>query len=462
MTTKDRFPVSNSTKPFWDSENDPFRKFRSTEELPSETDVLIVGSGFSGSSVAYYLSLEDNPLSTLLLEAREICSGATGRNGGHCRPDYVSNMSEWVETYGQEKAAEIGNFEYDNLLEVQRVLKEHSIDCDFILSRTFGSYITDDDALAEGKADVKAAMSNPYNKMIPDIFVAEGEAAIQLSHITEAKLVFSFTAAQLWPYKLVKGLLKVALAKKEINVQANTPVKEIITLEDGTFLVKTPRGEVKAKKVVLATNGYTAALSSKFEDKIVPIKASCSQIVPIDEGKRAPNLMNSCSVVREKGAFDYLINRADGSCIVGGGMQFYTGDKDAWYDTVDDSTLFYPESNPLKTWYDTFMQKTFFSWENVTTKVAYLWSGITGYTADGLPYTGEIPGEPNKYVTAGFNGHGMPRIMLCSKAISECLLEGKTIQETAIPKTFMLTPERLAIKENGVLESQCYYEYHKG
>lgn len=57
---------------------------RSTEDLPPECDVAIIGAGLSGVSTAYHLcNLADTGrrLSIVLLEARQVCSGATGRNG---------------------------------------------------------------------------------------------------------------------------------------------------------------------------------------------------------------------------------------------------------------------------------------------------------------------------------------------------------------------------------------------
>ena len=81
----DIFPVANSTLPYWRSELHEIDSHRSTEQLPPESDVLIVGAGISGVSTAYYL-LDNNPSppSVVLLEAREVCSGATGRNGDYC------------------------------------------------------------------------------------------------------------------------------------------------------------------------------------------------------------------------------------------------------------------------------------------------------------------------------------------------------------------------------------------
>ena len=83
MDTSKPFPTKTSTLPFWRTELSDIDELRTTENLPSECDILIIGAGFSGASVAYHL-LKDGrePLpSVTILEARQVCSGATGRNG---------------------------------------------------------------------------------------------------------------------------------------------------------------------------------------------------------------------------------------------------------------------------------------------------------------------------------------------------------------------------------------------
>lgn len=76
------FPVANPTVPFWRTELDELDSHRSTEGLPTEQDIVIIGAGFAGTACAYYLTRDNpSPPSVTILEAREVCSGATGRNG---------------------------------------------------------------------------------------------------------------------------------------------------------------------------------------------------------------------------------------------------------------------------------------------------------------------------------------------------------------------------------------------
>lgn len=79
-------------------------------QLPSEADVVIIGSGISGTSIAWHLLKEANrttPLRIAMLEARQACSGATGRNGGHIRPSSYSEYAGAKEAVSQEEAAKI-------------------------------------------------------------------------------------------------------------------------------------------------------------------------------------------------------------------------------------------------------------------------------------------------------------------------------------------------------------------
>lgn len=79
-------------------------------QLPSEADVVIIGSGISGTSIAWHLLKEANrttPLRIAMLEARQACSGATGRNGGHIRPSSYSEYAGAKEAVSQDEAAKI-------------------------------------------------------------------------------------------------------------------------------------------------------------------------------------------------------------------------------------------------------------------------------------------------------------------------------------------------------------------
>lgn len=86
-TTPRPFPHPTSTLPFWRTDPHELDNHRSTELLPTQCDVLIIGAGYAGVTTAYHL-LDANrmPPSIVILEARQACSGATARNGDPPQP----------------------------------------------------------------------------------------------------------------------------------------------------------------------------------------------------------------------------------------------------------------------------------------------------------------------------------------------------------------------------------------
>lgn len=81
-TTPGPFPHPTHSLPFWRTDPHQLDNYRSTEDLPAQCDVLIIGAGYAGVTTAYHL-LDANaaPPKIVILEARQACSGATARNG---------------------------------------------------------------------------------------------------------------------------------------------------------------------------------------------------------------------------------------------------------------------------------------------------------------------------------------------------------------------------------------------
>lgn len=83
-TTVGVTPVAGPTFSYWRKDGGHLENFRSTPDLPRVQDIVIIGSGLTGAACAYYISQTAGSSSiptTTVLEAREVCSGATGRNG---------------------------------------------------------------------------------------------------------------------------------------------------------------------------------------------------------------------------------------------------------------------------------------------------------------------------------------------------------------------------------------------
>jgi glycine/D-amino acid oxidase-like deaminating enzyme len=145
--------------------------------------------------------------------------------------------------------------------------------------------------------------------------------SVYLSGVKGAKTCFLFTAGYVWPYKLVMHLLSLVV-KNGVNLQTMTPVTSVSDVPDadGRWTVNSSGGSIKAKKVVFASNAYTAGIAPQFAHKIVPVRGICSRIVT-PEGRTSPNLSNTINIRYGPSLYDYLIPRPDENIIVGRAKQ---------------------------------------------------------------------------------------------------------------------------------------------
>ncbi|KAF9872560.1 FAD dependent oxidoreductase superfamily protein [Colletotrichum karsti] len=442
------FPVPNATVPFWRTELHELDSHQSSEELPAEQDIVIIGAGYTGAALAHYL-LEDldesSRPSITILEARQACSGATARNGGHVRPDLYQGLPSFMRKHGQEATDEMALFELANLHAVRDLVREEKIDCDFRVTTSMA--VLRDVALAapfkEG-IDELLKLGSPTAKLVHYV---EGEAAETYSGVKDARAAFSFEAGSIWPYKLVMHLLSQAVAKG-VQLHTHTPVTKVSdTQENGFWTVTTPRGAIRAKKVLFASNGYTSSILPQYKDRIIPARGICSHVA-VPEGSEPPHLPSTYSLRHGPGLYDYQITRPDGSIIVGGGRtEFFPKRLDEWYNVWDDSKLI----EPAATYFNDYMQRNFRGWEDSGAKVKRVWTGIMGYTNDLLPHVGAVPSKPGQYIAAGFNGHGMAFILLTAKGLAKIVRDDIPFSQSGVPRLFETSEARLQRQENELL-----------
>ncbi|CAI7601922.1 unnamed protein product [Penicillium glandicola] len=432
-------PAAGYTQSFWRTQPDPLDKHQTTPTLPEEADILIIGGGYVGASAAYRLLAENPQAPTpriVLVEARELCSGATGRNGGHLRPDIYTATSLFTARYGIEAAAEIVRFEISHMKIIQDLVHKENIDCDLTFTRTYDMYFNEDQ-YKKAKAFHDFLVDQKLDFMDDVKHISQAETQ-DTAHVRDAKGGFSFSSGHLWPYKLVSHLIRVAVSHG-LNLQTNTPVSEIAETPnaDGSWSVTTSRGVINARKIILATNAFTSALAPEYSKAIIPCKGICSQITAAPGAPRR-ELPGTYTIRHGRGACIYQISRNDGSLIVGGAPHLFKDDREAWYNNPDDGELIRVTADYL----DGHMQRTFLGWEDSEAKIKHVWSGVMGYSADSLPHVGSIPGKPGQFIAAGFHGHGMPVAFLSGKAVADMAQNSVAFEDTGIPRLYKTSVER--------------------
>ncbi|AEO55897.1 hypothetical protein MYCTH_2116566 [Thermothelomyces thermophilus ATCC 42464] len=490
-------PSRNPSKSYWLRE--PSRTLlghRGTPDLPETADVVVVGSGITGAFAARFL--KEGPdrkgrasdggrgdLSVVMLEAREACSGATGRNGGHCQP----------LVYGSVPAVAAFELEVCDFLE--RFVREESVDCDWVSLTGVHAF------LSENMFELAAADAENLKKSHPELAAqlevvraSGGTETLASLRVPSAQgAIIQKKAASLWPYKLVATVLERLVAKfpaPSFNLQTNTPVTSLSRAESGPgWALTTPRGRITARQVLLATNGYTSHLLPAFSDLIVPVRGQIGALLPPrpdpSAGKPPAKLAHSYVFAAdpEPGSAstaprdDYLVQRplpTGGELIYGGGRRLARGlGVGEWRDDeVEPEVARYlrrelcppldlsptagtAEEEEEEEEDDDEGKKS----RGLELEASLEWTGVMGYSRDRHAWVGPVPEslggggpEGGLWICAGYTGHGMPAAALSAREVVRQMLasgdgnsaareEEEEDGKVRLPREFVLDEERV-------------------
>ena len=447
-----RLPRPNPTTSYWQDPPSLLASHRSTDDLPSSTDVVIIGSGITGTVLAHFLLDQPSRPSIVMLEARTACSGATGRNGGHTKCASYRSFLGNVALLGEAEAAKIARFEYSCMKAVHAFAREHKIECDSWEGETV-DVVYDEAEWGKARkavAEMKRILGENDPASAYDWW--SGQEAERRFLTPGAVGALTYEAGSLSAYKFVVGLLGL-LVDKGLNLQTETPAISIAQRSGSggsggrrrKCLVETPRGSIAADKVILATNGYTAHLYPALQGVIVPLRGHVTAHRP-GNGMPSEGLKYTYSFIYD-GGYEYMISRRPrskfaGDVIIGGGLtkaaerglyEFGTTD-----DTTTDSAIISYLRDSTAKYFDR-------NWgqDHLDGKIGKEWSGIMGYSADGFPLIGQIPDMDGLYVAASFQGHGMVLCFLSATALATMMAGGDEDELYQwFPKAFCMTAER--------------------
>jgi glycine/D-amino acid oxidase-like deaminating enzyme len=393
---------------------DPLLDHRTTESLPQEADTVIIGSGITGTLVAKH-HLETWPSkSVVVLEAREFCSGATGRNAGHCKPDQWRHFAKFEKAYGSEQAVKIMNNEAATWKALVAYVEENNVDCNIWLGDTLDVPLDED--VAEIAKEVFERYRNAGGKVDHIKVTHDPTEAANISKIKSAKACYAWKASTLQPWKLTAHIMRDNISKGT-NLQTYTVATSITKDETGDrqWTIHTTRGPISCTTIVHATNAYSAALEPSLRGIIAPKPHMCNRFVPPRALSGSKALQNSYGVLLRNGALFSINSRSssDGNIMFGGSNP---GQKklDDWANQasercVDDSLV---NLDIVTKEVRGFVEKEFLGIDDEEVEYVYApgegfqysWSGIIGLSKDGVPFVGEIPGKGGQWICAGHHG----------------------------------------------------------
>ncbi|KAF2492465.1 FAD dependent oxidoreductase-like protein [Lophium mytilinum] len=472
MDARARIPVSlphpNPTPSYWHNPPSPLANHLSGA-LPSTTDTLIIGSGISGAMVAWNLLSAPSPPSITMLEARTACGGASGRNGGHTKAASYRTYATHASELGKAEALRIARLEHANILATHVFAKEHGIECENALCETV-DIVYDRATFEQGVAAVKMIEADVTPEEREDggvgaykiwgkevamekFWVAGTNESPAVTGKEEVVGAISYLAGRLSAYKFVVGVLGLCV-KKGMGLFTHTPALEIKPVHNAKdeyrWEIRTVRGTVRAKNVVVTTNGYTANLLPEMQGRIVPLRGQITAQRPGPKA-RLPKLLPTTYSFIYRDGYEYMIPRpVPGSregqhIVIGGGLGRLPNEGASEFGTCDDSVLNPETSRYLKETCKGYFGEKNWGEEGGSEKerIVQEWTGIMGATTDGVPFVGEMPGKKGMWVSAGFNGHGMVLCLKSAEALTHLISGGTLAAIDWFPKSFLLTEKRI-------------------
>ncbi len=360
---------------------------------PSVADIVVIGAGMTGVSVAYWLKTLYGR-ECILLDARGVAGGATGRNGGHLWPRPGSD------------------FEADVTRELLNFISEQNVACD--LSTELGSAAVECSIeaefgqVADDPEDEAEKLQNWEGEGVIDWGDDECRKALNTDAFHSA--LFYPKAMQFNPAKVTQKLLEVSGASACCPVF----VRELKHDAEGRVLVRTDQGDVSAAVVVVATNAWSSELLPELTPFLIPTRNHVMMTAPLP-GAHSCKVGGFCSGDASKEI--YCILRSDGRACIGGARALEGGA----LGSTDDTSLSDVCSSALKR----FLKEKFPALGFSDQLVESEWTGVLGLSKDGCPLCGPLPQRPNVYIAAGFSGHGMPQCFGVGKGVAHWIVEGE-------------------------------------
>ncbi|KAF4470562.1 FAD dependent oxidoreductase superfamily [Fusarium albosuccineum] len=435
------FPVSNPTASFWQSDPHPLANHQSV--WPSDpVDAVVIGAGITGVNIARNLLLKRPDYKVVLIEARSLCSGATGRNGGHIKTIAYANWEHFKKTYGVDEAKRLTEFEHSHLPAMSQVAKENGIDCDLVMKEGIdGSYDTAtwEQSLA-GLEDMRKHL--PHLAAQYKVHTDKDYLHNVLKLSKRCIGAISVPGSTIWPYKFVTGLVSPLVLKGSLKLQTNTVVRNVEDADGNELAVAhTDRGVIRAKHIVHATNAWIGHLIHELRPFVSPVRGNVVHFTPTKppgtpcQESSAFGFDSGYSYWLRYGKkdYDYLAQREGGDMVIGRANVGRRATSD------DSETDLIPNAHLRGLANEVSLSPS----PLASNSIDKAWSGILAFTEDGAPFIGRVPtsGHAHQWVCGGYHGYGMTKAFRAAEMVALLILGEKVLDE--YPRSMYVTEERL-------------------
>ncbi len=361
-------------------------------------DVVIIGGGFTGLATAYHLSKRFPEKGIVVIDAREIGNGASGRNGGQ--------MLNWVHGFdprSPEEAKRIYDATRGGIESVLAIVAEHGLRVPF---RREGHLDVVTSARAADESE--KALEEIEGSGVPLRFLSRKDLLEKIALDGVEGAIFDPGSGEIDGLAYLRALRPI-LEARGVALFEGTPALRI--REGRTIEVDTPEGTLRAQAAVLATNAYTPHLGY-FRSGIVPLHSHAIATEPLSrEEWTRRGWKSGVNFIDDRSRISY------GTMTAGGRVLFGGGSNTAYqYVYANGTRSDGPRGRAVED-----MRRRLVDYlpglEGVA--ITHRWSGPVALTLSRLPTMGVRSAYRNLYFALGYSGHGITLSNLAGQVLTD-------------------------------------------
>jgi len=354
-----------------------------------ETDVVIIGAGYTGLHTA--LCLAERGFGAAICEAGAIGWGASGRNGGQLIPGWRKSAAELVQRFGKERAQLIFGLSLRARDLALARAKTYDIDCDLVLNGHLLAAAKPADLawMSEEVETLERVMDYPHARVLDRDATRE-----KLNSPCFHGGLLDLKGGHFHPLNYALGLAKAARLK-HVALFENS---QVLSLDASRgVLARTASGSVRAKYAVLACDAQLDGLEPRIGGHVMPVANYLVATAPLDDPAKL--IGDQLAVSDSRFVVNYFRLSSDRRLIFGGGERYAT-------EAPADIAAFVRP----------FMARVFP--QLAQTPIDYAWGGLVSITRSRLPHIGRIG---NVFFAQGYSGQGTLIPAIVGEAIGDAL-----------------------------------------
>jgi len=355
-----------------------------------ETDVCIIGAGYTGLSSALFLL--ENGFKVSIVEAAKVGFGASGRNGGQIVNSYSRDIDVIERTVGPKQAQLLGHMAFEGGRIIRERVAKYNIQCDLKDGGVFAAITSKQMGHLESQKRLWERFGHNQLELMDQKRIREVVACD--SYVGG---MLDMSGGHIHPLNLALG---EAAAVESLGgiIYEQTPA---VRIERGANpVVHTPQGKVRAKFIIVAGNAYLGNLVPELAAKSMPCGTQVITTEPLGEELARTLLPQDYCVEDCNYLLAYYRLTADKRLLFGGGAN-YSG---------RDSRDIEGELRPC-------IERTFPALKGVP--IEFQWSCAMGIVVNRIPQLGKL--SDNVWYCQGYSGHGIATSHIMGEIMAEAL-----------------------------------------